>query len=335
MITLHYESRFGLARGAVFLDGRPHLYRQGYETDSSAALLGVRSVARLKGRAGDIAFLTLAGGEEAVLESAPAGLTEGAAVEVEIIAEARRNKLARGKFVASGQGDPRRLSPPQSLRDLLLERAHALLGDLPVVPGDDPEALDNAADEARDPSGPLINGGYMAVEPTSALTACDIDTAGGSERTVATPKTFAKQCNHLAVADLPRRLRLSGQAGLVVVDLIGRRHDGEKLRNDLLAAFGPEAARINIAPIGKFGTLEFVRPWGACPLRDDLSPAGEALYWVRQAVALSEQDRGRRVLLRARQPVVDVLRPLLAGSLDPMAPMLSLEASVKPEVISL
>jgi hypothetical protein len=120
-----------------------------------------------------------------------------------------------------------------------------------------------------------------------------------------------------------------------VVDLIGRRHDGERLRNDLLAAFGAEAAHINIAPIGKFGTLEFVRPWGACPLRDDLSPAGEALYWTRQAVTVSEQDRGRRVLLRVRQPVVDVLRPLLAGSLDPLAPMLSLEVSAKPEVIAL
>jgi hypothetical protein len=334
MITLHYDSRFGLARGAVYHQGRPHIYMQGYETDPSSALLGARSVARLKSRAGEVAFLTLAGGEEAVLEGAPA-LTEGAAVEIEISAEARRSKLARGKFLAIGEGEPRRLSPPQSLKDRLLARAKALLGDLPATMDADPEALAAAAEEARDPSGPLANGGYLAVEPTSALIACDIDTAGGSERTVATPKAFAKQTNHLAIADLPRRLRLSNQAGLVVVDLIGRRHDGERLRADLLAAFGPEAAHINIAPIGRFGTLEFVRPWGACPLRDDLSAAGDALYWIHQAVALSAQNRGRRILLRARQPVVDVLKPLLAGSLDPLAPMLSLEVSAKPEVIAL
>ncbi|HVZ29216.1 MAG TPA: ribonuclease E/G [Asticcacaulis sp.] len=335
MIVLHYDSRFGLACGAVYLDGRPHLYMQGYETDPSPLLLGVQSVARLKSRAGDVAFLSLAGGEEAVLENAPAGLAQGAAVEIEIIAEARRNKLARGKFLAVGEGDPRRVSSPLTLKDRLRARAKTLLGDLPMTADNDAEALDAAADEARDPSGPLSNGGYLAVEPTSGLIACDIDTAGGNERTVATPKAFAKQTNHLAVADLPRRLRLSNQAGLVVVDLIGRRHDGEALRAGLLAAFGPEAARIAVAPIGKFGTLEFVRPWGACPLRDDLSPVGEALYWSRQAVALSQQDRGRRILLRARQAVVDVLKPLLVGSLDPLAPMLGLEVSAKPEVIAL
>ncbi len=335
MITLQYDSRFGLARGAVFVDSRPHLYMQGYETDASAAVLGARSVARLKSRAGEVVFLSLAGGEDAVLENAPAGVTQGAAVEIEIVAEARRNKLARGRFLAVGEGDPRRLSPPQSLKDRLLARAEVLLGELPVIDAADLEALDAAADEARDPSGSLSNGGYMAVEPTSAVIACDIDTAGGSEQAISTPRAFAKQCNHLAVTDLPRRLRLSNQAGLVVVDLIGRRHDGERLRNDLLAAFGPEAARVSLAPIGKFGTLEFVRPWGACPLRDDLSAVAEALYWSRQAVALSEQDRGRRILLRVRQPVAEVLRPLLAGSLDPMAPMLGLEVSAKPEVIAL
>lgn len=335
MITLQYDSRFGLARGAVFVDGRPQLYMQGFETDSSPAVLGARSVARLKSRAMEVAFLALAGGEDAVLENAPPSLTVGAAVEVEIIAEARRHKLARARFLAAGEGDPRRLSPPRSLKDRLLTRAETLLGGVPVSEDNDPEALDAAGDEARDPSGPLTNGGYLAVEPTAALIACDIDTAGGGESIVATPKAFAKQCNHLAVADLARRLRLSGQAGLVVVDLIGRRHDADRLRADLLAGFGAEAARINVAPIGRFGTLEFVRPWGARPLRDDLSPAGEALYWSRRAVALSEQDRGRRILLRVRQPVADVLRPLLAGSLDPLAPMLSLEVSTKPEVIAL
>jgi hypothetical protein len=192
MIALHYDSRFGLARGAVYVDGRPHLYMQGYETDSSPVLLGVRSVARLKSRAGDIAFLTLAGGEDAVLEGAPAGLTQGAAVEIEITAEARRNKLARGRFLTVGNGEARRLSPPLNLKDRLLARAGAMLGGEAVTFDSDAEALDSAANEARDPSGSLANGGYLAVEPTSALIACDIDTAGGGERTIAAPKAFAK-----------------------------------------------------------------------------------------------------------------------------------------------
>ncbi len=63
-----------------------------------------------------------------------------------------------------------------------------------------------------------------------------------------------RACNELAASDLPRRLRLANFGGLVVVDLIGKRHDGERLRQLLLATLAGEAAQAIIAPIGKFGT---------------------------------------------------------------------------------
>ena len=336
MITLHYESRFGLARGAVYYQGQPHLYGEGYEHDPRLGLLGTRSVARVGAKAGGMVFLKLADGEAAVLEAGPeilAKLNEGAAVEIEIIAEARGDKQARGKFAAAAEGEPRRLSPVLSLKDRLLAQSLVFLGDQPVTFDNDPDALDTAATEARNPSGELPGGGYLSVEPTRALIACDVDSAGGGENRPS--KAFAKSCNERAVSDLPRRLRLSGLAGLVVVDLIGSRHDADRLRALLKEGFGPEFERITVGPIGKFGTLEFTRPWGACPLVNVLQPVGQALYLLQQAVAVSAQDRGRVLTIRSRSAVIDVLRPLVANSLDPLAPMLRLEIAAKSEVITL
>ncbi len=339
MITLHYESRFGLARGAVYMDGLPHLYAEGLEYDPSIAVLGTRSVARLKARAGGVLFLALAGGEDAVLEgpqSALDKLAEGAAVEVEIIAEQRSSeKLARARFVDMSDGEPRRLSPVIGLKDRLLARVRCIFGEAPVAIAGDRDAIVDARDQAFDPSGSLPNGGFLSIESTRALIACDVDSAQSENSFASTPKSLAKACNELAVSDLPRRLRLSGHAGLVVVDLIGKRHDFERLKGLLLGGFGQEPGVI-VAPIGKFGTLEFVRPWSACPLKSDFQKTGDALYWLFKAIELSEQDRSRVIVMRVRDRDIKILKPLIAGALDPLAPMLRLEATTtRPEVLAL
>ena len=339
MTLLHYESRFGLARGAVYKDGLPHLYAEGLEQDPSPGVLGTRSVARIKKRAGGVIFLAMAGGEDAVLDGAPAvldPLTEGAAVEIEIVAERRGDeKLARARFLGLSDGAPRRLSPVMTLKDRLLARAQGLLGDVPVEVPADRDAIAEARSQALAPSGALPNGGFLSVEPTRALIACDVDAAGSEASLASTPKSLARACNEAAVRDLPRRLRLSGLAGLVVVDLIGKRHDFERLKALLLEGFGVERGVI-VAPVGKFGTLEFVRPWGARPLSATCKPGGEFLYWLFRAIELSEQDRSRVIVMRLRAEDIDVLKPLVAASFDPLAPMLRFEvASHKPEVFAL
>jgi hypothetical protein len=284
-------------------------------------------------------FLSLAGGEDAVLEGAQdslAKLSEGAAVVVEIIAEQRADKLARARFKGLSDGEPRRLSAVQSLKERLLERARRLMGDLPVVVADDRDVIIEARSQALDPSGALPNGGFLSVEPTRALIACDVDSAQGETSLAATPKTIARACNEAAVSDLPRRMRLSGQAGLVLVDLIGKRHDFDRLKGLLLEGFAAEAAEIIVGPIGKFGTLEFVRPWGACPLAGDSQKMGNLLYWLFKAIELSEQDHSRIIVLRLHDRDIKILKPLIKASLDPLAPMLRLETVThKPEVIAL
>lgn len=333
MITLHYESRFGLVRGAVCIDGHPYLYAEGYEFDQSLILVGVRSVARLKSKAGGVAFLALADGAEAVLDVPQEGfarLVEGAALEVEIIAEARQEKLARARLIGSATGEPRRISPVRSLKDRLRAQADGW-GDI-VESTLDPDVLDSAEETALNPSGPLSGGGYLSIERTHALIACDVDSAGGEG--LATPKAFARACNARAVSDIGRRLRLSGLAGLVVIDLIGKRHDADRLRHLLQAGFGDEAGRLIIAPIGKFGTLEFVRPWGVAPLMDTVASPVRAVHrLLREAVKRAEGEPGRLLILRAPAGILDIIRPLLAASHDPLSAIIRLEAAAKSEVI--
>ncbi len=333
VITLHYESRFGLARGAICIDGQPHLYAEGYDYNQSLTMVNVRSVARLKSKAGGVAFLTMADGAEAVLDAPQevfARLVEGVALEIEIIAEPRDEKLARAKLIAAPTGEPRRISPVQSLKGRLLAQA-VTLGDIgeSIV---DFDVLDAAEDVALNPSGPLSGGGYLSIERTRALIACDIDSAGGEG--VLTPKAFAKVCNERAVTDIGRRLRLSGLAGLVVIDLIGKRHDADHLRSLLQTGFGEEAGKLIIGPIGKFGTLEFVRPWGATPLMDTVrSPVRSAHLLLRDAVKRAEGEPGRMLTLCAPAGILDIIRPLLAASHDPLSAIMRLEAATKSEVI--
>ena len=328
MITLSYETRFGLARGAVFVAGRPHLYMEGLQIDPSLGLLGAGSIARLKGRGGGIAFLDLADGSEAILDVPPpdlAKLADGEAVEIIIIAEARRDKLARARLIRTAHGETvQRLSPPMSLKDRLLAEARACFGDARIETDADADGLDEAGDAALTPRSDIPGGGTLHIERTRALIACDVDGGGLTE---ARAKT-----NVRAVAEVVRRLRLMGLGGLVVVDLIGRRHDDRAIYNALLAAFGAEASGIVTAPTGKFGTLEFVRPWRVCPAADMPVALRQGARLLREAAHQAVHRPGRILTLRAPADVLDRVQPCLAASLDPLTPLLRLEAGQICEV---
>ena len=330
MISLYYESRFGLARGAICVGERPHLYMEGLEDDPSPGILGTRQIARLKGRGGGIAFLELAGGSEAVLDAPPADLAklaEGTAVEVVIAAEARRDKLARARLIRPAPGEAvQRLTPVLSLKDRLLAEARACFGDVGFDVDEDGARLDEAADQAEAATANMPGGGRLHIERTRALIACDVDGAGLAE---ARAKT-----NERAVAEVVRRLRLMGLAGLVVVDLIGRRHDDIRIRAALMSAFGAEAAAIIAAPPGKFGTLEFVRPWRVCPPADLASALHQAGRLMRDAAREAKSRPGRILTLRAPAETLDIVRPRIDRSLDPLMPLLRLEIGQACEVIA-
>lgn len=332
-MILHYESRFGLARAAVYRDGKAQLYLEGYEADPVLTLLGTQSVARLKGRAGGVGFLEMADNGEAVLDVPPdvlGRLNDGVAIEVEIAAEARTGKQARARLVRTAEGeDLRRLSPVRDLRGRIAAQARHLLGDEPIEEDNDRDAIDAAEDQATRPSGPLSGGGYLSVERTRALIACDVDLGDG-----APGKAALRRCNDVAIEEVARRLRLSGLAGLVVIDLIGRRHDNDAVRKVLERALAAEAPRVMGAPVTKFGTLEFIRPWGACPAMDLAAALVSARRLLWRAVSEAEGRPGRVLTLRAPADILDRVRPLIQNSYDPLSPMFRLETGPMPEILS-
>jgi hypothetical protein len=335
-VKLYSEQRFGLVRACVAREGQPLLYAEGPALDTSLTLWGTRSVARLTAKSGRIGFLRLADGQDAMADlSEPDALNEGTAVEVEIAAEARADKLPRARLLGVSEGPPRRLSDPLTLIERLKQQARRLIDpQVRLEPAEDPDALDIAEAQATQPSFDLPGGGYLSIEPTRALIACDIDMGRAGEGMIHTPRQAAKRLNEVAVEEVVRRLRLSNLAGLVVVDLIGNKHNGEKLTGLVQAAFGAEGRAIACGPITRFGTLEFSRPWGARPHTED-TPLRAARRLLWRAVAEARSDAGGRLRMRAPGPVADQVRLCLKDSLDPLAPRLSVETAAMTEVVPL
>jgi len=332
-VTLFYQQRFGLGRGAVFRDGKPHLYAEGWASDPSLSLCGVRSVARLTARSGAVGFVQLADGQQAIIDAHKTDAPEGAFLDIDIVAEARADKLARARVMAVAEGPVRRLSPPQDVMARLRAQAQALIGlSAPeVISGDEAaEALEVAEAQAMARSVGLGNGADMSIEPTRALIACDVDLGRASEGMARHLKTVVRRTNEQAVQEAVRLLRLGNLAGLVVIDLIGSRHDYDRLKALASEAFGPEAAQISFGGPNRFGTLQLSRPWGAAPYRDGQATAlrlARRLLW--RAVDEARGDGGAMFALRAPHRVCEVLVQALSRSADPLSPRLRPEADEK------
>jgi Ribonuclease G/E len=114
---------------------------------------------------------------------------------------------------------------------------------------------------------PLPGGGTIAIEPTRALTAIDVDVG---ERKGADAKRVTRQTNLVALGESARLLRLKGLGGLVIVDLAGRGHDGKALMAAARAAFGPDNPGVAIGPVGRFGTMELSIPRRTRPVGEVL-----------------------------------------------------------------
>src|SRR4051812_44751999 len=109
------DEGFGERRGVVQLDGRPE--RLIIERDGAPASqrLGARSIGRVRRieRGLQLAFLELPEGTDA---AAPAArLVEGQGIEVEVVAEARREKGPGVRIIGPAQGSPRLLAAAPDL----------------------------------------------------------------------------------------------------------------------------------------------------------------------------------------------------------------------------
>lgn len=328
-MRLWYEQRFGFGRGAVFRNGQPHLYLEGLINDPSLTLMGVRSVARLSARSGGVGFVQLADGQQAMID-AKSEATEGSFLDIEIVAEPRGDKLARARVFGVTEGPVRRLSAPQDIVTRLKAQARALIGsdDPEVMTGEDAaDHIDTAETQALATVISLGNGADISIEATRALVALDVDLGNAADGLSGNLKSAIRKTNEQAIHETARLLRLSNLAGFVVVDLIGSRHDFDRLKILATEAFGPEAPVISLGGPNRFGTLQLSRPWGAAPHRAlTATPVRQARRLLWRAASEARGDGGAMFTLKAPHRVLEVVTQALKDSQDPLSPRLHLKA---------
>ncbi|HEY2662170.1 MAG TPA: ribonuclease E/G [Caulobacteraceae bacterium] len=316
---LYLDRAPGETRGVLTLAGRPHRLLVLRDDDPDTPSLGRRYMARAarldRGLAS--AFLDLGGDDQALLALSgdAKALVEGATVEIEIAAEARRGKLAQARLVGPGQGRARALTAPQALA----ERLQALAPGQPLIEGREArDAADQAEVEVLAPEHPLPGGGSLAIERTRALVAIDVDLgarAGDVRR-------IARQANLTAIDMAARLLRLKGLAGLIVIDLVGAGHDGAALTQAAKTAFAPDEPGVGLGPISRLGLLQIAIPWRIQPVAERLcdssgaiTPTTAALRLLRALEREGRADGGARLVGRCA--------PLAAQATAPYIPALT------------
>ena len=273
-------------------------------------------VAKIERSAG-LAILDLGAGQAAVLRLKPdrAPPAEGRGVEVEISIEPQGDKLAVARSLQARAGAPGLLGGNMELE----ARLQVLAPGAEIVRGPEArEAADEASETALAVDHRLPNGGSLAIETTRALTAVDVDLGAGGGRDA---KRATRYANIEAIAVLARLMRLKALGGLVVVDLVGRGHDGPALARAVQGAFAPEQPGVVVGPVTKFGTLELAVPRRWRPLRDILCdgtgrPSDQtlALALLRAAEREARANPGSRLAARAA-PSVAAAAAAYMGSL--------------------
>jgi len=320
----------GESRAVVTLDGQPERLIIRRDEDNLRLRLGARLVARVASvePALATAFLDLGEGAEAILPfKHDARPVRGAAVEVEIRSEPRRGKLAIARPLGPAEGSPRLLHSPPDLAD----EVHAIARGAELVEGREArQAADEAEAAALEVLHPLPGGGVLAIEPTRALTAIDVDLG---ERKGADAKRVTRQANLAAMAEAARLLRLKGLGGIVVIDLVGRGHDGNALMAAARAAFAPDNPGVAIGPVGRFGTMELALPRRVRPVDEVLcDPDGSlsertlAQRLVRQLESEAQAQPAARLVGRCAPGVALIAQPLVRRLCERFGARLSVEA---------
>jgi Ribonuclease G/E len=318
---IYIDDGVGETRGVLTLGGQPErlfIYRIGQDYP----LLGSRYRARVikVERGAGLALLDL-GAHRAALRIKPdrPAPIEGQSLDVEIAIEPQPGKDAVVRVIGEATGNPVLLGEAVSLR----QRLAAFAPEAEVTIGAAARAMaDLAEDQVLAIEFTLPGGASMAVEPTRALTAVDIDLGSGGGRD---PKRVARDANMNAIVQLARLMRLKAMGGLVVIDLVGRGHDGTALSRAVQQAFGPDQPGVVIGPITKFGTLELALPRRFRPLADILCDVDGrpfdrtlALRLCRAIEREAKADPGGRLLARCSPRVAAAIQaytPALVATL--------------------
>lgn len=315
----------GERRAVVTLDGLPERLWIARDEDEPAQRLGARVRARVTAapRGGGPVFLDLGEGEPAT--TARSSVTvEGAALAVEIVAEARQGKGAAVRVLGPEAGPPGLLVPAPTLEQRLAQVAPGK----PVTGERAREAADAAEAAALATVHALPGGGEIAIERTRALTAVDVDVAEAAGEGRA-----AARVNRAALVHGARLLRLKGLGGVVVFDMIGQGGAAETLVAAAKAAFEPDAPGVVFGPLSRLGLFQLAKPWREMPAVERLldehgAPSMRALAsaTVRELQRAGAGDPGGRFVAvlapdaaEAAAAHVEALGPRFGVRADPGA----------------
>ncbi|KIM00542.1 Cytoplasmic axial filament protein CafA and Ribonuclease G [Paramagnetospirillum magnetotacticum MS-1] len=302
-IDILVSSGPGEARYLVLAEGRP----VELVVDRPSLLLGSvfrgRVTALDKGL--DAAFVNLgAGACPGFLPGAKAlGLSEGAVVVVRVRGEAQGGK---GPLLTPQEGFPPEGEAPALLRrSEPLERLRAAFPQARLVTEAHHE-VDEAMAAALDPVAPLPGGGRLVIEQTAALTAIDVDSAGGRPAEV----------NAAAVTEIARQMRLRNLGGQVVVDFISGRDRKPLFRlvEALRQAVAADPVPTHVFGLSPLGLVELTRERRGPSLAELLcrrslsaSPETLALAALRSLLAEVLARPGARLGICAAPPVAAAL----------------------------
>ncbi len=191
------------------------------------------------------------------------------------------------------------------------------LGDrIACVPSAFDDAIETEVEGLRSPEVTLASGVRIAVHPTPALVAIDIDAGGavtggepwgGHGRDGAARRHLA--LNEAALPEIARQIRLRNLSGAILVDLAGMKaKQRSALGPALTAALAGDPSRPRFLGFTALGLAEIARPRARAPLHEALAgPLASGLAALRAIAREVDADPGRRKTLRAAPAVAAAL----------------------------
>lgn len=297
----------GERRGVVLLNGQPE--RLLIERDGEP--LRPRSGEIWRGRLRSISrtfrggFVDLGLGRDGLMKlDAGSALTEGAALEVEVLGEGRADKGPTLRLIGPAAGDPARLTTAASVEVRLQTFAPGARIETGEIAR---EAADMAEETALATRHVLSRGPVLTMEATRGLVAVDLDFGEAHAK-----GRGVLDANLLGVREAARLTRLKALAGLVVIDLVGPAREHAQLLEAARSAFAPDDPGVVIAGVSRLGVLEVARPWRERPVAEALcdrdgrlSARTIAQRALRQLEAEGRADPGARLQLICAPEVAD------------------------------
>ncbi len=219
-------------------------------------------------------------------------------------------------LIARGPGAVERLAALHPTAEIaaddagLLASLRAVLGErLALVPRafDDDIAAQVADLASFDVALPL--GAHLTIHPTAAVTAIDLDLAGGAEQRGG-KRGAHEAVNRAAIPALAREIRLRNLAGGIIIDFAGlsvkRR---ATLGPTLAAALASDPLAPRFLGFSALGLAEVLRPRIHPPLHEMLTtPHAHALAALREAAASVAADPATALCLTAAPAVIRALQ---------------------------